>query len=65
MSTTRANRTKPTEWTWSNRTKPLLYIELLQDNYDSVQDLDWEDIYVLTSTGIPVCWTTRNWRTPI
>jgi len=36
------------------RIKPLIYIELLQDDLDNVKDLDGEDIYVITSTGTPV-----------
>ena len=64
MTTTRTSRT-PVTTSWTPRVKPETYIELLQDSIDSVQDLDWEDIYVYSDTWIPIDWTVWIARTPI
>lgn len=47
------------------RVKPVKYIELLQDAFDSVRDLDWNDIYVYSNTWTPIEWTLWTARTPI
>lgn len=59
---TRTWRTKPST-TYSWRSKPTKYISLLEDSFDSVKDLDWEDIYVYTDSWIEVSWTIRTART--
>lgn len=60
--TTRESRTKPsTEYT--TRASPLRYIQLLEDAFDNVRDLDWEDIYVYADSWLPVSWTIRTART--
>ena len=59
---TRTWRTKPST-TYSWRVKPTKYISLLEDSFDSVKDLDWEDIYVYTDSWIEVSWTIRTART--
>jgi len=59
--TTRTGRTTVTT-TFLWRVKPIKYIELLQDDFDSVEDLDWGDIYVYADTWIAVSWTEWTWR---
>jgi hypothetical protein len=43
--------------TWTPRTKPIKYIQLLQDDVASVEDLDWSDIYVYADSWTIIDWT--------
>jgi len=64
MTTTYTARVKP-DTTYTARVKPVKYIQLLQDAFDSVRDLDWNDIYVYSNTWTPIEWTLWTARTPI
>jgi len=63
MTTTRANRTKPTT-TYSLRDRPVLYLSNLQDVDGVVEDHLWQIIEVFWDTGTPY-WTQRSQRTPV
>ena len=56
-------RIQPTT-AWDTRTKPIKYIQLLQDGVASVRDLDWSDIYVFADSWIIIDWTLWEHRTP-